>query len=273
MAKAKAQSEQGKNASGPASPQLSLKRKRVFRLVVVLSPFVILLVLELALRVIGYGYPTDFFIESATPGFLVTNDKFAAQFFSKRNTSRPVYCRLAVQKPAGTIRIFVLGESAAMGTPDPAFAFCRILEIFLQRQFPEDSFEVVNAAMRGIDSHVVRRIALDCAKHDPDLFIVYAGNNEVVGLHGPEPGSSRISQWLPLIRTSQWLKSTKIGQLTKRLVGGRASSRAETQDMEFFRKKRLWAGDPRRAAVHRNFQSNLEDICRAAARAKANVVL
>jgi len=132
---------------------------------------------------------------------------------------------------------------------------------------------VVNAAMRGIDSHVVRRIALDCAKHDPDLFIVYAGNNEVVGLHGPEPGSSRISQWLPLIRTSQWLKSTKIGQLTKRLVGGRASSRAETQDMEFFRKKRLWAGDPRRAAVHRNFQSNLEDICRAAARAKANVVL
>ena len=110
VAKPRSQNEQPKNAPAPASPQLSLKRKRVFRLVVVLSPFVILLVLELALRAIGYGYPTDFFIESATPGFLVTNDKFAAQFFSKRNTSRPVYCRLAVQKPAGTIRIFVLGE-------------------------------------------------------------------------------------------------------------------------------------------------------------------
>ena len=40
-------------------------------------------------------------------------------------------------KPEDTLRIFVLGESAAMGTPEPAFGFSRILERLLQHRYPD----------------------------------------------------------------------------------------------------------------------------------------
>jgi hypothetical protein len=36
-------------------------------------------------------------------------------------------------------------------------------------------FEVMNAAMRGINSHVIRVVAQECAKHEVDVFIIYMG--------------------------------------------------------------------------------------------------
>ena len=56
-------------------------------------------------------------------------------------------------------------------------------------------------------------------------------------------------------------------------MGGRASLRANTQDMEFFRKHRLQPDDWRREAVRRNFAANLEDICRAGTKAGAKVIV
>jgi|GEM_PF-5727408 len=45
------------------------------------------------------------------------------------------------------------------------------------------------------------------------------------------------------------------------------------QDMEFFRRYRIAFDDPRREAVYRNFQANLEGICQAAAQSGAKIVL
>jgi tetratricopeptide (TPR) repeat protein len=238
-----------------------------------LAPALLIILLpvlaELGLRLFGFGYPTAFVVRRGEYWF--PNEKFAHQFFGPHGTSRPVYFRLPVQKPPDTFRIVLLGESAAMGTPDPAFSFGRILEVMLEQRFRGQKIELVNAAMRGIDSHVVRHIARDCARLKPDLFIVYMGNNEVIGLHGPEPGCSKISQSLWVIRAGQFLKSTRLGQLFK--LGRRSSSRATTQDMEFFRKHRLQPDDWRREAVRRNFAANLADICRAGANAGARVIV
>jgi hypothetical protein len=90
-------------------------------------------------------------------------------------------------KKAGTVRIFVLGESAAAGTPDPSFGFARILDVMLRQRHPGTDFEVINAAMRGINSHIVRRIAQECLQYEPDLLLLYMGNNEFVGLYVPGP--------------------------------------------------------------------------------------
>ena len=250
-------------------PSGPVARKRwVFRVILLLVPALLLVVLEGALRIGGYGVPTTFFVKTRAGDGYVTNQKFAWQFFTKRTTSRPVYHKLPLHKTPNKIRIFVLGESAAMGTPDPAFAFCRMLQLFLERHFPDKKVEIVNAAMRGIDSHVIRRIAKECANYDPDLFIVYAGNNDVIGLHGPEPGASRLSQWLPLIRASHAIKASRIGQLVRAIFG--RDKPGEEQTMEYFRSKRLRASDPLRQLVYRNFRANLEDICRVS---KAPVVL
>ena len=80
-----------------------------------------------------------------------------------------------------------------MGTPDPSFGFVRILEVMLRRHYPGRRIEVVNAAMRGINSHVIEEIAKECAGLNPDLFVVYVGNNEFNGLYGP--GTSLELSW------------------------------------------------------------------------------
>jgi len=98
-----------------------------------LAPVCFLLLAEGILRLADFGYPVSFFVRSGEPGTLVTNDRFAWQFFSKRTVLQPFLFKLPVKKAPGAIRICVLGESAAMGTPDPAFSFSRILEAMLHR--------------------------------------------------------------------------------------------------------------------------------------------
>jgi tetratricopeptide (TPR) repeat protein len=232
----------------------------------VFSPLLVFLLLEGILRLVGYGYPTSFFIPSRDAGRLITNERFACQFFSRSTVLKPYLFTLEAKKPAGTIRICVLGESAAMGTPDPAFGFGRILEIALRRNFPDHQFEVINAAMRGIDSHIIRLIAQECVRHEIDYFVVYMGNNEVVGFDAPGPNSSRWTHSLTWIRATEWLRATRLGQwLVESLGSSLRPSLVERdpQDMDFFRKQRLRADDWRRDLIADNFRDNLQAICRA----------
>ena len=55
-------------------------------------------------------------------------------------------------KPPHTFRIFVLGESAAMGDPDPSYGFNRYLEVMLRESYPGTNFEIVNTGSVAINS-------------------------------------------------------------------------------------------------------------------------
>src|SRR5947199_278989 len=54
-----------------------------------------------------------------------------APYFSPALVRRPQAFRLPAKKTPGTYRIFVLGSSAAMGDPEAAFSFGRVLETML----------------------------------------------------------------------------------------------------------------------------------------------
>lgn len=144
----------------------------------------------------------------------------------------------------------------------------------LEQQYLQKQFEVVNAAMRGINSHVVLPIARDCADLSPSLFLVYMGNNEAVGLYAPGPKGFNATPYRRLLRCSQSLKGTRLAQAMQRLARRvlKPASKPE-QDIEFFRAHRLQADDPRRTAIYDNFQANLDDVCGAARRAGAPVIL
>jgi tetratricopeptide (TPR) repeat protein len=271
---------QGGSRSEGTSPPLPAAPTRwrvwLFRCALLaLVPPLALLLLEAVLRLAGYGYPTAFFIRSDSGQAYVTNERFGWQFSPKASAPRPFLFRLPLRKPAGTVRICILGESAAMGTPDPAFGFGRILEVQLHRQFPGKQFEIINGAMRGINSYAIRTIARECAAHQVDVFVIYAGNNEVIGFHAPDASSSAWSQSLGLIRAGQWAKSTRLGQLLSALAGGLSQqpTEPEHQGMAYFRQHRLRADDWRRGKVRENFRANLQDICDVAARAGAGTVL
>ena len=80
-------------------------------------PLLLLAALESVLRLAGYGYSPGFFrrIHSGDQELLVNDEKFGLRFFPPEleRFSGPISMMAA--KPPGTYRIFILGESAAMG--------------------------------------------------------------------------------------------------------------------------------------------------------------
>ena len=53
-----------------------------------------------------------------------------------------------------------------------------------------------------MNSHVLLPMAEDLAKLQPDLFIIYAGNNEVVGPYGSGTVLTASGMSRPMIRSS-----------------------------------------------------------------------
>jgi tetratricopeptide (TPR) repeat protein len=259
-----------------AQPATSRRRRWIFRLTaMVVVPLLFIGLLEAGLRLGGYGHPTGFLIGPDAAGTYTSNSCFGWRFFPRAMARKPEPCFISAKAP-GAVRIFVLGSSAAQGIPNPSFSFGRILGAMLRDRYPGVKFEVVNAAMTAVNSHVGLEIARDCAAHQPDLFVIYMGNNEVVGPYGP---GTVFQQWSPsrnLIRANVWLKSTRTGQLLDSAINwasSRKASPAAWRGMEMFAGKQVAADDPRLESVYANLRQNLLEICGVARRAGAAVIL
>jgi hypothetical protein len=194
---------------------------------------------------------------------------FPAPFFPPGMIKTPQAYAIPAVKPEGTFRIFVLGESAAMGDPDPAYGFSRYLEVMLRERFPSVKFEVVNTGSVAINSHVSLLIAKDLAKYHPDVFISYSGNNEVVGPYGPGTALTASGMSLPVIRTSILLRSTRIGQLLSKV----GTQKREWGGMEMFLDRQVPASSLLMKHVYENFESNLRDTIGVARKAGAMVLV
>jgi tetratricopeptide (TPR) repeat protein len=237
-----------------------------FRLAaIIVGPLIFFVILELSLRVMGWGYPTGFLLHTSRNGrdLLVQNNQFGWRFFGPKLARLPVPICISRHKPPDTIRIFVLGESAAKGEPQPAFGFPRMLQTMLRLRYPGTRFEVVNAAMTAINSHAILPIARDCASAEGDIWVVYMGNNEVVGPFGAGTIFGKKIPPLPIIRGSLALEATRSGQLLDSLLGAFKPAGAqndEWQGMKMFLEQQVRADDPGMQSVYRNFERNLEDI-------------
>jgi len=262
-------------SSPPAnSPETIGRRRRFwFRTAAVLSPIFLLLTLEAGLRLAHWGYPASFFLQKQQGGksILVDNPKFGWRFFPKEVARTAEPFSITAGKPANGIRIFVFGESAAMGDPEPSYGLCRQLERILQARHPEQSVEVVNVAMTAINSHVIREIAQDCASLNGDYWLIYAGNNEVVGPFGAGTIFGRQAPPLSVVRFNLAVRKTRVGQLLATLLRG--SSEPKTwEGMELFLRQQVVRNDPRLRNVYQSFERNLIDIAEIGRRSGAQVL-
>jgi len=81
-------------------------------------------------------------------------------------------------------RIFVFGGSSAVGYPyDGRLAFARFLEVGLQELMPQLGIEVYNVAQNAIEAGTCLRLMHEMADYEPDIFVVYSGNNEYSNRH------------------------------------------------------------------------------------------
>ena len=266
-----------KESSG--SPRMSgWKLWRLRLMAAVILPVFFLLLLELCLRVSGFGYSTSFLLAPVNNGqkTFVQNNRFGWRFFGRRKARTPAAISILRQKPPNTVRIFVFGESAAFGDPQPAFGLPRVLQATLSLRHPETKFEVVNAAMTAINSHVILPIARDCARAGGDIWVIYMGNNEVVGPYGAGTVFGSQAPPVPLIRATLALQTTRLGQLLK-WEGERlhppAADQAEWGGMVMFLNQQVGEKDPRLARVYGSFEKNLIDIINTGRASGAGVVV
>lgn len=84
------------------------------------------------------------------------------------------------EKPADGYRVFLLGGSAASGWPYEIgdFNLPRLIEKKLKKVFPDRKIEVINAAGGTYGSHRVRLLFDELIEYQPNLIVLYSGNNE-----------------------------------------------------------------------------------------------
>jgi hypothetical protein len=255
-----------------SKPVLSIRQRWTFRIMALLVPLLFLALGEIFLRMSGYGHPAGFFLAQRVNGrdVLTDNRQFGWRFFPRDLARTPQPVMFSARKEPGTTRIFVFGESAAMGDPEPAFGLPRMLQAMLELKFPSNKFEVINVAMTAINSHVIREIAKDSAPLEGDVWIIYMGNNEVVGPFGSGTIFGRQAPSLAFIHALLWLKQFRLVQL---LASLNERGPAEWGGMEMFLEQQVGRDDPRLATVHHHFRRNLDDIVGAGNDAGAKVIV
>jgi tetratricopeptide (TPR) repeat protein len=171
---------------------MAVSRRTVYlgRALCLLSPLILLVLAEGLLRLAGYGGYAPLFREfrsGPATALVVTERAGAASYFrhiSDRLTplNQSVFAHPA---PSNTVRIVIAGGSAAKGFPhSSAFAASAFLEAMLEDVWPGRDVEVLNLGTTAVASYPALDMARQALRYDPDLIIVYSGNNEFYGTYG-----------------------------------------------------------------------------------------
>ncbi len=265
--------------SSPPPAIRSGRRKWLFRITAVfLLPLFILVSLELLLRLVGFGFDPSFFKREPVNGqdCYVASEDFGRRFFPPGRVRFPPPVVMPQTKAPDTFRIFIFGESAALGDPRPNYGAGNYLEVLLAERFPAAKFEIINTSVTAINSHAILPIARESANHAGDLWIVYMGNNEMVGPFGAATVFGTRAPPLWWVRTQLQLKKWRVGQLLWSLREPRSQSQSTDNrwlGMEMFLQNQVRPDDPGKQRAYRNFERNLDDIVKAGLAARARIVL
>jgi lysophospholipase L1-like esterase len=194
------------------------KPPKWFYAVSVLFPVMFLVLLELFLRIINYGYNFDQWV-NVGEGKYITNSDIGRKYYTSGafnpTTSEDEF---NIHKTANAFRVFVLGESSAEGFPySPMGSFPRYIRRRLELVYPNTPIEVINLGMTAINSYTLLDLLPGVLDEKPDLVLVYAGHNEYYGALGVGSvqsfGSSRT-----LIRLMMRLNDFRITQLVRNSI-------------------------------------------------------
>src|SRR6516225_7178869 len=131
------------------APVISVRTRLLFAGLLVTLPLALLLATEGVLRLTGYGgYDRLLRIAGDVPGGkLVISDQAGAISYFFANRTRPGYndqFNFLSPKPKGVFRVFLVGESAAKGYPQPRnLASSAFLEKMLADAWPGRKVEVI----------------------------------------------------------------------------------------------------------------------------------
>lgn len=245
-----------------------MARTTIFRIISILLPFLLLGLLELSLRLFHYGYDTSLFIEA--PGnkdYLVFNPDASKRYFTDQlNATTGNREPFRKVKEAGTLRIFVLGESTTIGYPYfHNGSFHRWLQYRLMRSFPDKKPEIVNISLTAVNSYTVLGFAREAVNYSPDAILIYAGHNEYYGALGVgstnrlgnSPRLVNLLLWLRQLRTVQLL--TKVYSRMTRMFSSGASKAGMTRMQLMVADQQIVYGSPMYNRGITQFETNMDE--------------
>ncbi|MBK7106245.1 MAG: tetratricopeptide repeat protein [Ignavibacteriae bacterium] len=194
------------------------KTPKWFYAILFFLPILFLILLEILLRNINYGYDFTQWID-AGEGKYVINSNISKKYFTSGDfnptTSEDYF---DIQKKTNSFRVFVLGGSSAEGYPySPMGSFSRYVRKRLELVYPNTHIEVVNLGMTAVNSYTILDLFPEVLDQQPDLILIYAGHNEYYGALGVGSvqsfGSSR-----NLINLILYLNNFKTTQLVRNSI-------------------------------------------------------
>jgi tetratricopeptide (TPR) repeat protein len=252
---------------------VSGRKRRLFAIAAIALSLLFIASIEGALRLCGFGgYPPTIVQAGPTPaGTLCYTDNPGPASYFFANKSRPGSVNTYTfhsPKPKGTVRIVLAGESAAKGFPQSmAFASSAFLETMLRDLWPDRKVEVINLGTTAVASFPVLDMLTESLDYEPDLAVVYVGNNEFYGTYGVASlHAAGSAPWA--LRASRRFRSTAILQgiewlMTPQEIGDPSKTLMEIM----IGQSHVAPQSPLRAAAARNLKSQvLEMISRCKSR-------
>jgi len=172
---------------------------------------------------------------------------------------------VAARKPAGALRVFGFGGSAAAGLGfSPNATPARELERLLRAALPGRPVEVVNLGIVALGARQVRQLLEDvCRVAEPDLLVVYSGNNEFLELHAERYALATGGAGF---RAGEALRGTQLYRLVGRLLPRAASTPSLAELARSQQELRLTQD-----AIVEKIETRESDVAAAAARYAAEL--
>ena len=253
-------------APDAATTPLSAGRRRLFVVITLALPWLVLALFELGLRVAGYGSRHPLFVASGQPGWLVPNPETGKRYFAAGPfTPTPEVEYFRERKTPATYRVMFQGESSAQGFPYGHGGMpSRMLERRLQAAFPEREIEVVNVALTAVNSYTLLDQADAIIAQRPDAVLIYTGHNEYYGAFGAGAASG-LGRSRTAVRAYLALRDLRLVQLLVHLLGAgdtrRAGGDAPRTVMQLMAgEQRIPLGSPRYERGLAQFRANMGDL-------------
>ena len=200
----------------------------IFYAIAIALPFALLLLLELILRLSGFGQTYPLFVPAKQiDGYLMPNPDLIKRYFGPNGSAPQVAIDTFLfteKKPANTIRIVTMGGSTMAGFPYGRFASpAGMLKQRFKAQHPTKNIEIISVAMSSINSYTLLDISEEVIGISPDAVLIYAGHNEYLGVMGVASNFSRFESHAANLLFLK-VKDLRIFQLMQGVIGVFTSS-------------------------------------------------
>ncbi|MFI1744901.1 hypothetical protein [Thalassobellus sediminis] len=194
-----------------------MKKKNVFKIISISLPFLLILMIELILRLSGYGENYQLFKTlkiKDRPEYLVMNSEVSKKYFNNEGFNSDNQSDIFLKtKTDSTFRVFVQGASTVVGFPYyRGGSFPRMLKHRLSQTFPNKNIEIINTGITAVNSYTLWDLTDEIIEQKPDLVLFYAGHNEYYGALGVGSSSS-IGSHPIIVRSYLFLKKFRFFQL------------------------------------------------------------